>query len=261
MRLHRARRGRSGSAALAGRGLRSARERFERRAAAARRRPWLVVAALLGALALAGLVVWVGWFSSLLTVTTVRVEGVAGATAAEVQRVAAVPLGQPVLRVDTEAVAARLDANRALTDITVRRSLPHTIVVGATAREAVLAMRNAAGQVEVVDAGGYAFKTVPSVPAGLPVVSATSSTVTPSGLKAALGALRALEPGTRRSVAGMTVNAADQVTFTLNLKDGPRTVVWGDLGNERVKSRLVAILAGQPGTTIDVSVPSSPVTR
>ena len=263
MRISRAgRRGRVPSGALAGRGLRSARERFERRAAAARRRPRLLAGAVAGVLALAALLVWVGWFSSLLTVTAVRVEGLSGPTAAEVRRTAAVPIGLPVLRVDTGAVAARLDTNRSLTDISVRRSLPHTIVITATARQAVLAMRNAQGQVEVVDAAGYAFRTVPSVPAGLPVVAADSATVTASGLQAALRALQSLDPGTRAGVTDMRVNAADQLTFMLKLKDGSvRTVVWGGLGSEPVKSRLVTILAGQPGTTIDVSVPSSPVTR
>jgi cell division protein FtsQ len=85
--------------------------------------------------------------------------------------------------------------------------------------------------------------------------------VTASGLRAALQALAALSPALRSQVSGMTVTAADHVTFTLNVKSGTRTVVWGGLGDATTKARLVEILAQEPGRTIDVSVPESPVTR
>ena len=38
-------------------------------------------------------------------------------------------------------------------------------------------------------------------------------------------------------------------------------LVWGGLGDAQTKARLVEILATEPGKTIDVSVPESPVTR
>jgi cell division protein FtsQ len=38
-------------------------------------------------------------------------------------------------------------------------------------------------------------------------------------------------------------------------------VIWGGLGDASVKARLVEILSKEPGGTIDVSVPESPVTR
>ncbi|MCU1538532.1 MAG: Polypeptide-transport-associated domain protein FtsQ-type, partial [Humibacillus sp.] len=69
---------------VAGRGLASSRSRFERRAAAARRRPRLLAGIGAGLLLLVGALVWVGWFSSLLTVTTVQVRGASGQAAAQV---------------------------------------------------------------------------------------------------------------------------------------------------------------------------------
>lgn len=246
---------------VAGRGLASSRRRFERRAAAARRRPRLLAGIGVGLLLLLGLVAWLGWFSSVLTATTVEVRGATGAAAAQVRQVAAVPLGGPLLRVDTDAVQERLVAGKAWSDVSVSRSLPHTVVVEVTPRVAVLAVRGAGGRVDLVDRDGIAFATVAAPPAGVPVVSSGASTVTKTGVTAALQALGSLEPALRRTVSDVSVSEADQVSFRLKVKDAAKTVVWGGPGDGATKARLVGILASQPGSTIDVSVPSSPVTR
>ncbi|WP_347350420.1 FtsQ-type POTRA domain-containing protein [Intrasporangium sp.] len=242
-------------------GLGSARERFEARAARARRRPFLLAGGLFATLLLAAGLIWVGWMSPLLTATAVRVEGVAGSEARAVRAVADVPLGGPLMRVDTDAVAARLVAGRAWADIRVSRSLPHAVVIRVTPRTPALALRNPKGQLELVDETGFRFRTVDAAPKGVPVVTADSSDVTADGLRAALQAVQALPAAIRADVADMTVGAADQVSFTLTDRYGRRTVVWGSAGQESTKARLVQILLGRPASTIDVSVPAAPVTR
>jgi cell division protein FtsQ len=236
--------------------------RFERRAAAARRRPRVVVAVLAVVVLVAGAAVWLGWFSSVLTATNVEVRGVTGPAVSQVRSAAAVPLGGPLLRVDTDAVAGRVGAGREWTDVSVSRSLPHTIVVTVTPRVAVLAVRNPQGQVDVVDRDGFAFRTVSSAPAGVPLVTSSADQVSAQGVAAALQALGSLEPALRADVSGVHVSVADQVTFTITSGKGTRkTVVWGGAGSGDLKAKLVKILLPQPGSTIDVSVPSSPVTR
>lgn len=209
----------------------------------------------------AAAVVWVGWFSTLVTVKRVDVQGVPAAQAAAVRRAAAVPMHVPLMRVDTAEVRRRLEADRTLRDIRISRRLPDTIVIQGNPRVAVLAVRNPKGEVEVVDAEGVVFRTVSSPPRGVPLVTAGSELVTPSGLRAALQALGALTPALRSAVSGVTVTAADHVTFSLTVGSGTRTVIWGGLGDASVKARLVEILSKEPGETIDVSVPESPVTR
>jgi cell division protein FtsQ len=239
----------------------SARQRFEARAARARRRPLLLAAALVATVVVAGGLVWLGWMSPLLTATTVRVQGVPAGDVQAVRAVARVPLGGPLMRVDTDAVTARLEAGRAWTNIRVARSLPHSVVITVTPREPALALRNPQAQLELVDETGVRFGTVQAPPKGVPVVTAGSSDVTPEGLRAALAALKALPATVRAEVVDMSVNAADQVSFTLVDKSGRRTVVWGTAGEEQTKARLVAILLKEPGARIDVSVPDAPVTR
>jgi cell division protein FtsQ len=247
---------------LAGTGLASSRTRFERRAAAARRRPRLVAGVLVAVLLVVGLVAWLGWFSSVLTASRVEVHGVSPAAAGQVRAVAQVPLGGPLMRVDTDAVTARLLAGRSWSSVSVGRSLPDTVVVTVTPRVAVLAVRNPRGEVDVVDRDGFTFRTVGSAPAGVPLVSAGAAQVTKAGVDAALAALGSLAPDLRADVSGISVSAADQVSFTVKAKGEKRkTVVWGGADNGPRKAELVKILLTQPGATIDVSVPSSPVTR
>ena len=247
---------------VAGTGLASSRARFERRAAAARRRPRLVAAVLVMVLVLAGVLVWLGWFSSVLTATTVEVRGVTGPAVAQVRSVAQAPLGGPLMRVDTDAVVQRLVAGRQWADVSVSRRLPHTLVIDVTPRVAALAVRNPQGQIDVVDRDGFAFRTVDAVPAGVPLVTSSADQVTRAGVTAALQALGSLEPSLRKAVSGVTVSVADQVSFTIKVPKGERkTVVWGGAGDGERKARLVKILLAQSGSTIDVSVPTSPVMR
>lgn len=247
---------------VAGRGLASSRTRFERRASAARRRPRLLAGVAVGILLLVGAAIWVGWFSTVATATAVEVQGVTGTAAAQVRQVAAVPLGGPLMQVDTGGVEARLVAGKAWREVSVSRNLLHTVVIDVTPRVAVLAVRTSEGRVDVVDGDGFAFATVASPPSGVPVVASGARTVTKQGVTAALQALGSLEPALRRNVSGVTVSQADQVSFRLTVKgDAAKTVVWGGPGDGATKAKLVKILVSQPGSTIDVSVPSSPVTR
>lgn len=244
-----------------GTGLSSARERFERRAARARRRPRLVALVLAIAVIAAGGLTWLGWFSTLLLAQTVTVEGVNATQARAVRQVAAVPLGGPVMRVDTAAATHRLERDGRWKDVSVSRSLPHDIVIEVVPRVAVLAVRTPAGRVELYDGDGLAFQTVNSAPDHLPVVSSPGGNATPEGVRATLEALQSLSRDLRAAVTSVSLTQADRVTLTLNHKGMSRTVVWGRAGEADLKARVLTILLGQPGRTIDVSVPTSPVTR
>lgn len=238
----------------------AARQQFEKRAAAARRRPKLIGAVIALIIALGALVVWLGWFSSVFQVTTVKVAGVSAAESKRISAIAQVPMGVPLMRVDTDSIRVRVEKDLALKDVSVSRDLPHTITISGTPRVGVLAVKNPEGKVEVVDADGIAFSVVTAAPKGLPLAT-SGSAVSPSGRKAALAALTSLDPTLRRSVTGIALGSADSVTLTLKVEGGTRTVVWGTLGDEVTKAKLVKALLAEPGETIDVSVPSSPVMR
>ncbi|GAA6527055.1 FtsQ-type POTRA domain-containing protein [Intrasporangium sp. DVR] len=244
-----------------GRGLPSARARFERRAARARRRPLLIALVLTLVTAVVGGVVWLGYFSSLLLAERVEVRGVSTWQARAVRDVAAVPLGGPVMRVDTAAASARLEQDRRWVHVSVSRSLPHSVVIEVTPRVAVLGVRLPSGAVDLYDLEGVAFRTVDTAPTSLPVVSSTGGSASEDGVKAVLQALAVLDPDLRRAVDDVTISGGDRVTFTVAAPGGVRTVRWGGPGDAAVKAKLVALLVKQPGQTIDVTVPEAPVTR
>ena len=242
-------------------GLASARERFERRAAAARRRPRRLVTLVALAVLIVGGSIWLGWFSPVLSASSVEVRGVEGSRAQEVERAAAVPLGGPLLRVDTDSVEQRLSPDRQWRTVAVSRRLPHTVVITVEPRVPAIAVPSGPGRVQIVDTEGVAFREEASAPTGLPVVSAPSGDVPADGVTATLEALNALEAPIRKRVGEVRLSSSGWVTLSLEQEGRARTVVWGGTGDAALKARLVKVLLQQPGTTIDVSVPTSPVTR
>ncbi len=235
----------------------SSRARFEHRASRVRRR-WLRLA-LVAWLAVA-LVAGLGWlvgFSPVLASTSVRVEGVDDADAGAVLEAAAVPLGTPLVRLDTGRIAERVQSQvRFVRAATVHRAWPQTVVVEVSPRAALLAVRGPDDQVSLVDDQGVSFRDVETVPAGLPVVSSTD-TPAEDGLVAAVEVLRLLSDGQRSTVTGITVSSADLVTFML----GKVQVVWGGRGEGAKKLAVLNALLKTDPDVVDVSAPDTPVTR
>jgi cell division protein FtsQ len=109
-----------------------------------------------------------------------------------------------------------------------------------------------------VDATGVAFGVVRSVPAGVPVVTATGSEGTSrEALLASLALLEALPDGLAKDVSAVRVSSANLVTFTL----GSRTVVWGGGEQSARKVAILTVLLRTKAKVIDVSAPDTPVTR
>lgn len=240
------------------RGVRSARGRFEDRAKNIRRRPLRRLAyGVLGA-SLVVLLGWTLWFSALLSVRDVAVDGLPAAEASAVRALAADQLGTPLARVDTGAVADRVLTQKDIAEVKVLRSWPHTLTIKAAPRTPALVLRNPQGQLEVVDSAGVRFGVVAMRPGGVPLVTATAASgVTPGALTAALGVVGALPPDLARTVTDIQVGSANLVTFTV----GPTQVVWGGAGEEDLKVRIVTTLLRAHPALIDVSAPQTPVSR
>ncbi len=240
------------------RGVPSARGRFEDRARRVRRRPWRRLA--LGVLA-GGLVVllgWTVWFSTLLSVRQVAVEGLPASEAPAVRALGADQMGRPLARVDTGAVARQVLSVKDIAEVKVLRSWPGTLTIKAAPRIPALVLRNPQGQLEVVDSGGVRFGVVTSRPSGVPLVTATAASgVTPGALAAALSVVGALPPDLARAVTDLEVGSANLVTFTV----GRTQVVWGGAGQEELKVRIVTTLLRSRPALIDVSAPQTPVSR
>lgn len=231
---------------------------FAARARARRRRPWRRIAIGLAIAAVLVVVAWLVWFSPYLVVRHVEVEGVSGAEASAVSELAHVPIGQPLIRVDTAAISERVRGKVAIAEVRTGRSWPSTITITVRPRTPALVLKNSQGQLEVVDATGVTFGVVTEPPAGVPTVEASSSSgESKDALKAALSLIRTLPADLEAQVSAINVSSANLVTFTL----GGVQVTWGGADEPQRKIQILRALLKTSPQAIDVSAPDTPTTR
>ncbi len=235
----------------------SARVRFEQRAAAARRRPWRVFAMVAATVAFVLGLSWVVWASPLLVVDEVLVSGVDGADREAALLAASVPVGEPLARIDSAAIAQRVGSLPVVKRAAVTRSWPRTVVITVTPRVGLLVVRTSSGTLQVLDEDGVAFREVDHAPAGLAIVNGTGDQPAPEGIRAVIEVLRVLPSQHRVAISEITVTSASLVSFTL----GEVKVIWGGRGSEDKKVKVLATLLTTKPKVIDVSAPDTPVTR
>ncbi|MFF3857844.1 cell division protein FtsQ/DivIB [Streptomyces sp. NPDC002209] len=223
-----------------------------------------VLLCLLAAVFLVGGGSWVLYGSSWLRVEKVTASGTGVLTPEQVLAAAAVPVGAPLVTVDTDEIAARVRSRLPRVDsVDVVRAWPHGIGLKVTERKPVLLIKKDANFVEV-DASGVRFDTVPKAPAGVPVLE-LSAAQSPSGrrfdeerlLREAVGVAGDLPEAVAKETVQVKVGSYDSVV--LELARG-RTVVWGSGEQGEAKGRaLTALLKAAPkADRFDVSVPTAP---
>ena len=236
--------------------VRRAHRRFARRQWARRWLTWRPLLAGLAALTLAGALAWLVFFSSVLAVSGVTVEGTGVLAAGEVRRVAAVPTGTPLARVDLGAVASRVEDLAPVAGVDVSRSWPDTVRIAVTERESIAVVERG-GRLHGMDAEGVLFREYRTRPTGLPVVRIGSRTATDAVAEAAR-VVSALPADVLAKVE--YVEAATRDEISLRLRNG-RTVRWGSAADTDDKAAVLAVLLRQKATMYDVSVPGRPVIR
>lgn len=228
------------------------------------RRGPLVVAGVVLALLLAAGCTWVFYGSSWLRVEKVTATGTEVLTRDQVLAAAAVPVGAPLVSVDTDEIEARLRGRLPRIDsVDVVRAWPHGIGLKVTERKPVLLIKKDTQFVEV-DASGVRFDTVGQAPAGVPLLE-LSSQQSPSGrrfdeerlLREAVQIAGVLPEGIRKETVQVKVRSYDSVVLELT---GGRSAVWGSGEQGEAKGRaLSALLKASPkADRFDVSVPTAP---
>ncbi|MFF0276382.1 cell division protein FtsQ/DivIB [Streptomyces sp. NPDC004330] len=207
---------------------------------------------------------WALYGSNWFRVERVKTSGTSVLTPREIEAAAAVPMGAPLVTVDTEAIEARLRRGfPRIESVDVVRSWPHGIGLKVTERKPVLLIEKGGRFVEV-DATGMRFATVDTAPRGIPRL-VLDSAASPSLRR--FGADRLLREAVRvrgelpAEIAGDTrvVRVTSYDSVTLELTRG-RTVFWGSGEHGPVKARvLTALLKATPKAGhFDVSAPTAP---
>jgi cell division protein FtsQ len=217
----------------------------------------VLIAAVLVVALLAVLTVWIVAFSSVLGVKTITVRGNRHLTAAQVRTAAAISTGTPLVRVDTTAVAHRVEALAAVADATVRTDYPTTVIITLTERTAVGYVAAAHGYL-LVDRTGDQYRSERAKPHGLPLFVVPTGTQAKATGRAVATVAAALSAKLLAHVA--SVQAFDPTAITLRLDDG-RLVRWGGAARSADKARILPVLLHQPGATFDVTDPDQVVAR
>ena len=204
-----------------------------------------------------GTLVWlVGW-SSVLAVKDAEVQGVRGALADDVLEAARAPIGTPLARVDTGAVASRVQELPDIEDVDVHRSWPNTLTIDVTPRVAEAAMQ-ADGAWFGVDRSGMMFARSEAKPENLPVLEASSDDADQQVRAAGVAVLTGLPTDVLEQVE--SVHAHSEADIRLALGDD----VMVELGTaddlDRKAEVLLALMQAQDETpsVYDVSAPNHP---
>lgn len=229
------------------------------------RRTSLIVLVLLTVLAAGG--TWAVYGSSWFRADRVTIRGEKVLTADQIDRAAAVPLGGPLVSVDTGAVRRRLlAALPRIARVDVSRSWPHTVTVSVTERVPSAVLKSGAKFTEV-DSAGVRFATVDRAPAGVPLVQLTPDAAgaaaslrvfgTSRLLQSAIAVSGDLPDSLRGRATAIRVRSWDGITVELA---GGRDVMWGSAQDGAFKaSVLTALMKAEPHAThFDVSAPTAP---
>lgn len=235
--------------------LKRIRKRFARRQRTRRWLRWRPFLAVVLVLALLGGGVWLVFYSSVLAVSGVTVEGTHLLSAALVRRTADVPEGRPLATTDLEAIKGRVRALAAVRSVDVTRAWPDRVLVRVTERVPVATVEIGSGY-QSVDADGVLFHGAQRRPAALPLITAPQD-ADQEVLREGADVASELPQDLRARVDHVDVASVDEISLVLRDK---RTVVWGSSGESADKAMVLAGLlqVAPDATSYDVSVPGQP---
>jgi cell division protein FtsQ len=210
-------------------------------------------------------VAWALLGSRLLIVRSVQVTGASQQVSrAQVLAAARIPAGLPLIRVNTAAVAQRVEGIRQVESAQVSRNWPSTVVISVRLRTPVFAVAVNGGYA-LVDGYGVDVRDSARRPPGLPLLQLTAGTGGAAGLSslrpvASAGAavLRELPPRIARRVA--VVSAPTPSEVSLQLANGA-VIVLGDESRSAEKAKELALLMRTHARLYDVSAPDTAVTQ
>jgi cell division protein FtsQ len=236
-------------------------------ASAGRRRRDLWKAAFFGlaVLTLLGGVAWALLGSSFLVVRTVRTTG-SQVPRSTVLTAAAIKLGTPLVRIDTGAIARRVERITQVQSARVTLSWPDSVVIWTKRRTAVFMVRAAHGYA-LVDSYGVVLRRTAARPSGLIALWPGPRQVAWTGqdeqlrhepaVLAAGAVVRDLPAWLRGRMTAVQAGGPAEVILILH---GGIRVRWGSPEHGSAKAKEMAILLRTKARYYDVSDPATAVT-
>jgi len=236
--------------------------RFASRRREMLRRRWRRVLALLLGIVLVGTVVWIVGFSSVLAVRSVSVDGETTLKEQQIRSAAAVRIGQPLARVDTVGIEARVASMERIQAVSVSRVWPHTVRIQVLERVPLM-FTTSGGQFRGIDRFGIDFRSFDKAPKGLiaaqvGVADARSRQQTLEAVASVIDFITRKDPALRGQVQGVSASSKDSIVFDLTKG---RTVTWGSKASSARKLQVLKSLLNIKARAYDVGAPDQPTTR
>ncbi|MCL2802724.1 MAG: FtsQ-type POTRA domain-containing protein [Micrococcales bacterium] len=232
---------------------------FVKRAKAARRATWARFGRWALALGIPAVIVVLLVASPVAAVRQgdIKIEGLGGAVKAdEVAEVLQASVGVPLIRLNTNHLAAQLEALPAVKQATVSKSWPTGLTVKLVPRVAAAAVKDG-DQYVLLDVDAVQLERVDQPPEGLPLVTVPLEEGSGRTLRSVLGVVVSLPPELAAQLTQVGATTQDGVELVF----GDVTVVWGDNSEAGLKAAAVELLLKDGAKWIDVTAPAHPVTK
>ncbi|WP_228717333.1 cell division protein FtsQ/DivIB [Allosaccharopolyspora coralli] len=197
--------------------------------------------------------VLVAYFTPALSVRSVEVQGATTVPKQQLTERAQVPMGRPMLQVDSDAIVQRLRANPSIASADVSLSWPSTVSIEVTERTPKLYSMDQ-GMARLIDGEGVGFTKVRQPPPDLPELRVRGKE-RDAAVAASLRILEALPPDVRAEVTAVIANGPNNVSLDLV---GNRRVEWGSTADSARKAQILPPLLTRDGTLYDVTTPALP---
>ncbi|MDP4666892.1 MAG: FtsQ-type POTRA domain-containing protein [Candidatus Nanopelagicales bacterium] len=206
--------------------------------------PWLIW--LLLALAVSGW--WSLYQSKWFIAQGVTVTGNSRLTVDQISLVAAVPIGNSLMSINTAAITAQLTALPEIKVATVERGWPHTILIKVTERTPIAVAATMSG-FNLIDSEGHNAGVVAAPPAGLLVISAEPDS------KAMLGAIDTLAAiPSQWQLIGLAAATQDNIVATLS---SGAVITFGSGERAADKVEVAQALMDKGYSVINVTAPDA----
>ena len=201
------------------------------------------------------LLAWVLGWSSLLTVRTIQIEGIAPKSALNGKQLIAesgIRVGEKMARAHISTLSELKAKYPKIESIALKRSWPSTVTLVVKEKIAIAAVY-VNGVYQLYGEDGLPFARVATPPSDLPVITGRET----AGIKAAVSIYRSLPADLDSQIATLTARTNDLIEFTI----GETRITWGSSDDSATKIKVLRVLLKTPAKKIDVSAPLSPTTR
>lgn len=203
-------------------------------------------------LAITATIIYIGWYSTLLTVKKIEVRGNQVVSQDSILELAQVAPNIQLLRLNVSQTSQRIKTISQIKSVDVRRGWPETLVIEVVERTPLAVTDIPEGRY-LIDESGVAYQPV-TPDANLPLIFGSDDQNRAIGIKA----WQSFPTWLQAEVVSTTVDNPNSIWLLLT---SGRRVDWGNLDKANEKAAVLKVLRRMAASTYDVATPEVPVVK